>query len=107
MVAKLQLTNEDVELLINGGLDESEPFGDRFKEIFNDMPMYHSSPVMEDGETHRDYMEKDGREYRLYVFKDIKTGMEHRIRYTYHPEIENIASIIPESIEIVEESVFS
>lgn len=106
MTKKLALTLEEISLLLNGGLEEEEPFGSRFVEVFNDIPMYHPEHVKEEHETHRNYMEKDGREYRIYMFKDVLTGIEHCIRYVYHPEIENSASIIPDSIEVVEESVF-
>jgi hypothetical protein len=93
---KLKLTSKEVEKLVNGRLDT-----ERFEEVFDDIPMYHPDHVMEKGETHRLYIEDDGREYRLYIFKDTVTGVEHCINYTYNPEFPNDLMDTPDSIEIV------
>lgn len=93
----LKLTSKEVEKLINNRLHT-----ERFEEVFNDIPMYHPDHVIEKGETHRDYCEDDGREYRLYIFKDTVTGVEHCINYTYNPEFPNDLMDTPDSIEIVE-----
>jgi hypothetical protein len=96
MTATLKLTHKEVEKLINNRLDT-----ERFEEVFNDIPMYHPDHVMEKGETHRLYIEDDGREYRIYIFKDTVTGVEHCINYTYNPEFPNDLMDTPDSIEIV------
>jgi hypothetical protein len=101
MTTKLQLTRQELEDLVSGRLD------DRFEEIFDDIPMYHPDHIMEKGETHRNYMEDDGREYRWYICKDTVTDIEHCINYTYNPEWPNDVMDVPDSIEIVKESVIS
>lgn len=105
MTTKLLLTSEEVDMIINGGLEEAEPLGYRFEEVFNDIPIYHPNHVMKKGETHRDYMEKDGREFRWYIFKDASTGIEHQINYSYNPEIENTVLKLPDSIQIVDKDI--
>lgn len=97
MTNSLKLTRKEIDNLINNRLDI-----DRFEEIFNDIPMYHPDHVIEKGETHRDYTEDDGREYRIYIFKDTVTGVEHCINYTWNPEWPNDLMDIPKSIQIVE-----
>ncbi len=97
MTATLKMTFKEVEDLINDRLDT-----ERFEEVFDDIPMYHPDHVMEKGERHTDYIEDDGREYRLYIFKDTVTGVEHCINYTYNPEWPNDVFDTPESIQIVE-----
>lgn len=100
MPDKIQLTEQELKDLVSGYLD------DHFEEIFNDIPMYHEDHVIEKGETHRDYIEDDGRERRWYIFKDLKTGKEHCINYTYNPEWPNDVDV-PDFVEIVEESVIN
>lgn len=97
MTNSLKLTRKEIDNLINNRLDI-----DRFEEIFNDIPMYHPDHVIEKGETHRDYTEDDGREYRIYIFKDTVTGVEHFINYTWNPEWPNDLMDTPKSIQIVE-----
>jgi hypothetical protein len=96
MSATLKLTHKEVEKLINNRLNT-----ERFEEVFNDIPMYHPDHVIEKGETHYQYQEDDGRQYRWYIFKDTVTGVEHCINYTYHPEWPNDLMDTPDSIEIV------
>lgn len=98
MTKSLKLTRKEIDNLINNRLDI-----DRFEEIFNDIPMYHPDHVIEKGETHRDYTEDDGREYRWYIFKDAVTGVEHCINYTWNPEWPNDLMDTPSSIQIVEQ----
>jgi hypothetical protein len=95
----LQLTKKELHRLVSGDLDE------RFEEIFNDIPFYHEDYVRSKGETHRSYVEDDGREFRWYTFKDTQTGIEYTINYTYHPEWDNDITDLPNGIEIVEKSV--
>jgi hypothetical protein len=95
----LQLTKKELHRLVSGDLDE------RFEEIFNDIPFYHEDYVRSKGETHRSYVEDDGREFRWYTFKDTQTGVEYTINYTYHPEWDNDITDLPKGIEIVEKSV--
>jgi hypothetical protein len=95
----LQLTKKELHRLVSGDLDE------RFEEIFNDIPFYHEDYVRSKGETHRSYVEDDGREFRWYTFKDTQTGIEYTINYTYHPEWDNDITDLPSGIEIVEKSV--
>lgn len=92
----LKLTNKEVEKLINNRLEN-----DRFKIIFNDIPFYHPDHEPEKGETHRDYVEDDQREYRWLIFTDVSTGLEHCINYTYNPEWPNDLIELPKSIQIV------
>lgn len=93
---KLKLTNNEVDKLVNGRLDI-----DRFEEVFDDIPIYHPEHEHVKGDTHRDYCEDDGREYRWYIFKDTVTGVEHCIDYTYNSEWPNDVVDTPDSIEIV------
>lgn len=92
----LKLTKNEIEKIINNHIDI-----DRFEEVFNDIPMYHPDHIMEKGETHRQYVEDDSREYRWYIFKDIKTDIEYCINYIYHPEWPNDIMELPESIKVV------
>lgn len=100
MTISLKLTRSQMEELLNSDL--SDAFDGRFQEVFNDIPLYHPDYVSEKKETHRDYTEKDGREYRWLIFKDTKTGQEYTIIYTYNPEIENSAISLPDSISYVD-----
>lgn len=100
MPTLLKLTRTQMEELLNSDL--SDAFDGRFQEIFNDIPLYHPDYVSEKKETHRDYMEKDGREYRWLIFKDTKTGQEYTIDYTYNPEIESSAMSLPDNISYVD-----
>lgn len=96
MTATLKLTHKEVEKLINNRLNT-----ERFEEVFNDIPMYHPDHVIEKGETHYQYQEDDGRQYRWFIFKDTVTGVEYCINYIYHPEWPNDLMDTPDSIEIV------
>lgn len=97
MTATLKLTRKEIEKLINNRLDTK-----RFEEIFNDIPLYHPEHVIQQGETHRDYIEDDQREYRWYIFKDTVTGVEHCINYTWNPDWPNDLMDTPNSIKIVD-----
>jgi len=94
---KIKMTAKELYQLINGRLDT-----DRFEETFNDIPMYHPDHVIEKGETHRSYIEDDGREYRWLILQDKLTNVEHYINYTYNPEWPNDILSTPDFIEIVE-----
>jgi hypothetical protein len=95
----LQLTKKELQRLV------CDDLGERFEEIFNDIPFYHEDHEPTKGETHRSYMEDDGREFRWYIFKDTLTGIEYCINYTFNPEWENDFDDMPNGIEIVEKSV--
>lgn len=95
MSVTLKLTNDEVDQLINGKFEE------RFEEIFNDIPLYHPDYEPEKGETHRDFCEDDGREFRWLIVKDIVTGIEYCINYTYNQEWPNDIMSLPDSIQIV------
>ncbi len=62
---------------------------DRFEVEFNDIPMYMSGYNRVPGETHRNFIEDDGREYRVLIFKDTKTGKVYDVNYVYHSEFGN------------------
>lgn len=93
----LKLTSKQVNELINNRYDD-----ERFEEIFNDIPMYHPDHVIQKGERHTDYMD-DSREYRWLVLKDLQTGTEYCINYTYNPDWPNDLLDLPDSIEVVED----
>jgi hypothetical protein len=95
----LKLTLKEIDDLINQRI---EP--DQFEEIFNDIPMYHPEHVIQKGETHRNYIEDDGRERRWFIFKDKETDIEHCINYTYNTEWSNELDDTPSTIEIVTDS---
>lgn len=96
MNSTLKLTKKDLDNFINNKLPE------RFKEVFDDIPMYHPDHVIQKGETHRQYVEDDQREYRWFIFKDTLTGIEYCLNYTYNPEWPNDIIDYPSDIEIVE-----
>lgn len=96
-IQKLKLTSKQVNDLINNRYDD-----ERFEEVFNDIPMYHPDHVIEKGERHTDYMD-DSREYRWLILKDLKTGEEHCINYTYNPDWPNDLLSLPDSIEVVKD----
>lgn len=98
MTTTLKLTKKDLDNFINNKLPE------RFEEIFDDIPMYHPDHTIQKGETHRQYVEDDGREYRWFIFKDTKTDIEYCINYTYSPEWPNDLMDYPSSITIVEKT---
>lgn len=98
MTATLKLTKKDLDNFINNKLPE------RFEEIFDDIPMYHPDHVIQKGETHRQYVEDDQREYRWFIFKDTQTGIEYCLNYTYNPEWPNDIMDYPSDIEIVEKA---
>lgn len=94
---KIKMTERELDKLINGRLDT-----DRFEEIFNDIPMYHPDHVIEKGERHNDYIEDDGREYRILILKDNLANVERWIHYTYNKEWPNDILSTPDFIELVE-----
>jgi hypothetical protein len=96
MTSTLKLTSKELDNFVNN------KFPDRFEEIFNDIPMYHPDHVLEKGETHRQYTEDDGREYRWLILKDTKTNTEYCINYTYNSEWPNDVMDVPASIKIVD-----
>lgn len=95
MTTTLKLTPKQLDDFINNKMPE------RFEEIFDDIPMYHPDHVLVKGETHRQYQEDDGREYRWYIFKDTQTGIEYCLNYTYNPEWPSDLLDYPKSIEVV------
>lgn len=95
MSVTLKLTNHEVDQLINRKLEE------RFEEIFNDIPFYHPDYEPERGETHRNFCEDDGREFRWLIVKDIVTGIEYSLNYTYNTEWPNDIMSLPDNIQIV------
>lgn len=50
---------------------------DRFKVTFHGLPK---------GDNPLDYIEDDGRQYRIVEFTDTETGEEYYFQYTYHPD---------------------
>lgn len=98
MTATLKLTKKDLDNFINNKLPK------RFEEVFDDIPMYHPDHVIEKGETHRQYIEDDGRQYRWFIFKDTKTNIEYCLNYTYSPEWPNDIMDYPSDIEIVDKA---
>jgi hypothetical protein len=98
MTATLKLTNKDLNNFINNKMPE------RFEEVFDDIPMYHPDHEIQKGETHRQYTEDDGREYRWFIFKDTKTDIEYCLNYTYSPEWPSDMMDYPSSIQIVEKA---
>ena len=96
MTVTLKLTNQEVDNLINGKLK------DRFETIFDNIPFYHPDNVPDEGETHHDYCEDDGREFRWLIVKDKLTGEEYCVCYTYNREYPNDLESLSENIEIVE-----
>lgn len=101
MTGKIKLTYRDIDNLINYRFDE-ELFEDRFEIIFDDIPFYHPDHTPSKGETHRDYLEDDGREYRIFTFKDNITNIEHTINYIYNSEFPNDFMDKDNTIEIVD-----
>lgn len=98
MTTTLKLTKKDLDNFINNKMP------DRFEEVFNDIPMYHPDHVIEKGETHRSYIEDDGREYRWFIFKDTQTDSEYCLNYTYNSEWPNDIMDYPSEIEVVEKA---
>lgn len=98
MTAKLKLTKKDLDNFINNKLPK------RFEEVFDDIPMYHPEHVIQKGESHRQYVEDDQREYRWFIFKDTQTGVEYCLNYVYHPEWPNDIIDYPSYITIVDNS---
>lgn len=97
MTVTLKITHKELEGFVKNNLPE------RFEEVFDDIPMYHPDHEPVKGETHRQYVEDDQREYRWFIFKDTKTDIEYCLNYTYNPEWPNDIMDYPKSqIEIVE-----
>ena len=69
---KLQLTYKELENIIKKEIE-----GDRFKVLYDDIPKEgHSS----------DYIEDDGRQYRILTFKDLQTEKEYSFNYVWNRE---------------------
>lgn len=96
MTATLKLTKKELDGFVNGKMPE------RFVEIFNDLPCYHQDNPLKPGETHRMYVEDDGREYRWFIFKDTKTGNEYLLNYVFHDDWPCDIYDKPQNIEYVE-----
>lgn len=95
-MAKLKLTNKELDSLINNKLHD-----ERFEKLFDDIPIFHPDHEKKSNESSSDYIEDDGRQYRWYIFKDKITGIEHCINYTYNSEWPNDLMDTPSSIEVV------
>lgn len=93
----LKLTYQDLKDIL------SERF-ERFNVTFDSIPYG-------DGENPNDYMEDDGRQYRIAEFTDIETGKEYRFQYSWHSEWETIfpeaLMMEPEGVEWVKESIIN
>jgi hypothetical protein len=89
----LQLTHRELSDIIR----EED---DRFKVLYDDIP--------KDGHSSQ-YIEDDGRQLRLFEFKDTVTGNEYDFGYVYHPEYDlDIPSSLMgpiNGVEFVETSV--
>lgn len=77
---------EKIEITHSEFNDIIHDVSDRFTSVFNDIPLYHPEHKASAGETHRDYIEDDGREYRLLIIKDKSTEKEYSLSYAYHSE---------------------
>lgn len=99
----LQLTYKDLREIMRGDHEE------RFKVIFDDIPYNHEDYVRTKGETHRSFVEDDGREMRWFIFKDLVTDNEYYFNYTYHRDwsvdLPSDMFDAPKGIEFVEKSV--
>ena len=82
---KLQLTKKQINMLVNEALNTNM----RFETIFDDIPIYHPDNASLEGQNHRDYIDRHGREERWYIFKDKVTGIEHCIEYFFDNEFDN------------------
>lgn len=67
-----EITWKELRDLIAGGYD-------RFEIIQNSIPI-------DDEEDRSNYIEDDGREYRFFHFKDLKTDEEYGFSYVWHRE---------------------
>lgn len=74
----IKLTNADIKEI---QYDQH----DLYDLVFDDIPFNHPDNEPEKGETHRDYIEDDGREYRWLTFTD-KAGKEYHFNYIYEPD---------------------
>lgn len=99
----LQLTYKDLREIMR------EDHEERFKVIFDDIPYNHEDYVRTKGETHRSFVEDDGREMRWFIFKDLVTDIEYYFNYTYHRDwsvdLPSDMFDAPKGIEFVEKSV--
>lgn len=91
----LKLTEKELDGFVNGKMPK------RFTTVFDDLPCYHKDNPLKPGETHRMYVEDDGREYRWFIFKDTKTGIEYLLNYTFHNDWPCDIYEKPKSIEYV------
>lgn len=92
----LEMSGRDLVWIMN------EEF-DRFKVTFHGLPNG-------DGENALDYIEDDGRQYRIVDFTDSETGDEYYFQYTYHPDWETIFPdellVHPDGITFVKDDRF-
>lgn len=95
-MTKIQITHSEFNDILHG-------VSDRFESVFNDIPLYHQDHEPQAGETHRDYMEDDGREYRLIIFKDKSTSKEYSLSYVYHSEFGPSFPFDTENVEFIKE----
>ena len=91
----LQLTYKDLEDIVQEAFD-------RFEVLYNDIPKHgHSS----------DYIEDDGRQFRVFDFKDTETDTTYSFSYVWHAEwgFDFPASLFshPHGVEIVQESIIN
>jgi hypothetical protein len=68
----LNITRQDFIELMKEGHDEAV-----FNVLYNDIPKEgHSS----------NYIEDDGRQYRIFHFEDLRTGQDYWLNYTWYPD---------------------
>lgn len=78
----LMITVSDLDKIVRGQIA-------RFSVEFNDLPMYMPGYKRSVDDTHRKFIEDDGREYRVLIFKDNETGKVYNLNYVYHSEFGN------------------
>lgn len=93
---KIQITHAEFNDILHG-------VSDQFDTVFNDIPMYHPDHEPQKSESHRDYIEDDGREYRLIIFKNKTTNQEYSFSYVYHTEFGPSFPFDTENVEFVKE----
>jgi len=69
-MSNIQLTLEDLKNILNGNLYDKYPVS------FDNIP--------ENGNP-QDFIEDDGRQYRMCIFKDNNTNIEYGFHYTWNP----------------------
>lgn len=78
----LMITVSELDKIVRGQIA-------RFGVEFNDIPLYMPGYKRSADETHRKFIEDDGREYRVLIFKDKETGKVYDLNYVYHSEFGN------------------